>query len=170
MSDDEPRHPTKRGHGQALAAGNQHVLAQLQRATGYADHHERFEHAVLGAAELMAVDHGDREHELDLLLQRVEGLARDRADGEHRADPRRYRCGAADRTGSRDPPASGTDELHRKLVTGEVGVLRAQRLDAVLDGGLARRHDLGEAPEQRLHLDGQAVEVHRHERNPGPPA
>src|SRR5207247_2427009 len=109
------------------------------------------------SAELVAVDHGDREHELDLLLERVEGLAGDGADGEHGAEPRRDRGGATDRTGGRDPPARGTDELHRKLVTCEVGVLLAQRLDAGPDRGFARGHDLGEAPQQRLHLDGQAV-------------
>ena len=113
----------------------------------------------------MAIDHGDREDELDLLLECVQGLTCDGADGEHGAEPGRYRRRPADGAGRRDAPARGTDELHRKLVTGEVGVLRAQRLDAGPDRGLARADDLGEATQQRLHLDGQTVQLHRDERN-----
>ena len=77
------------------------------------------------------------EHELDLLLERVEGLARDGADGEHGAEP-----GAIAAAPLMAPVAATRRRVERmsvqrKLVIGEVGMPRPQLMDVRLDGRLA---------------------------------
>src|SRR5260370_87849 len=92
MREQRTRKAAKRGHGQALATGHEHVLAQLYGPAGDADDDERLQHALVRGRELVAVDHGDCEHELDLLLQRVDGLARDGPSRDPRAPPWPARC------------------------------------------------------------------------------
>src|SRR5207249_1748720 len=140
MDQQQVRHPAEGGHGEALAARDQHVLAQLQRAAGDADHDERLEHPALRTAELVAEDHRDAEHELDLLLERVEGLARDGADREHRAQAGRNRGRAAQRTGGRNPSSRGTDQGLRKLIVGISRMSRAKALHLGPDRGFAPLH------------------------------
>jgi hypothetical protein len=55
----ESRHPCERRDREALAAGHDQVLAQLERAAGDADNHQSLEHSVVRVGERVAVDQGD---------------------------------------------------------------------------------------------------------------
>ena len=56
--------------------------------------------APVGAAELVTVDHRDAQHQLDLLLERVEGLAGHGANRQRGAETRSDRGGPADHAGN----------------------------------------------------------------------
>src|SRR5258706_10481597 len=92
----------KCGEGKPLTAHDEDILAQLDGAACDADHDQRLEQSVVRAAQLVAIDHRDAKHELDLLLERIKGLARHGADGESRAEARRDRCSSADSAGCCD--------------------------------------------------------------------
>jgi len=102
----------------ALAACDQHVFAQLDRAARDADHDQRFEDAVIGTAQLVPVDHRYAKHKLDLLLERVERLAADRSNGQRGAEAGRDGGCAAEGAGGGDAAAGGTDELAGQSVAG----------------------------------------------------
>src|SRR5207245_358937 len=150
----------ERGQRQALATGDQDVLPQLQRAAGQADHDEGLEHSVLRSAQLVAEDHRDAEHELDLLLERVQGLARDRADGEHGPESGGDRRRATQCAGRGHASPRGTDELARKLITRIERVSRTQPSDLGSDRGFAALYCLVEGFEDETKLRRELVEVH----------
>ncbi len=116
---------------EALSARDEHVLAQLDRAARDSDHDQGFEHSLIRVGELVAENHGDPKHELDLLLQRVDRLARDGADRERGAEPWRDGDRSAQRPGGSHTPARGTDEVERQLMVGVVRVIGPQLLDLV---------------------------------------
>jgi hypothetical protein len=154
----------KRRDGQALATGHEHILAQLYGPAGDADDHERLEHALVRGGELVTVDHGDGEHELDLLLQGVEGLAGDGADRDHRSQPRRDCRRGTQGASAGDAPPSGTDLLQRQLVIGEMRMPGPQLVDSRLEGRFAAADHPGEAAEHGLQLGREPVQVHRGKR------
>ena len=95
MDQQQVGHAPERGKRKTLTPRDQNVLAQLERAAGQADNDQRLEHAIFGTGQLVAEDHRDAEDELDLLLERVQGLARDRADRDDGAQAGCDRRGAA---------------------------------------------------------------------------
>ncbi len=160
MRDENAGEASKRRDCEVLAADHDHLLAELDRAARGADHDQRLQEAIVGFGELMAEDCRDPQHELELLLQRVEGLARNRADGEHRAHRRHHRRGAADRAGRSDPPPCGTNELLGHLMIGEERVGDSQRVDVRPDGRLTTPHGVFERAEDGAELRRELVEVH----------
>ena len=148
MHQEQARQSSKSRECDALSAGDEHVLAQLDCAAGDSNHDQGFDDAFVRVAELMSEDHRDPQHELDLLLERIEGLARDGADGEHGAETWRDRNGSAQRAGCRDTAARGTDERESQLMIGVVGMARPQLLDLRSNGWLATLHCVGESAER----------------------
>src|SRR5207249_11932768 len=110
--------------------------------------------------QLVAEDHRDAEHELDLLLERVKGLARDRAYGEHGPQSGGDRRRAAQRSCRGHASPRGTDELARKLTTRIERVSRPQAGDLGSDRGFAALHCMVEGFEDETELRRELVEVH----------
>ncbi len=133
MCDQQAGQVTKGGDCHALAAGDENLFAQLDGAGRDSNHDQGLEDAFIRVAQLVAEDHRDAEHELDLLLQRVERLARDRADREHRAETGSDRHSPAQRSGCRNPPPRGTDERQGQLMIGVVRMARSHLLDLRAD-------------------------------------
>jgi len=79
--------PAERGDRHPLAARNKDIFAKLHGAAGDADNDQGLYNSLIGAAELMAVDDRNRKDQLDLLLERVQGLAGECPDREHGAKP-----------------------------------------------------------------------------------
>ena len=159
----------KRGQSQALAAGDHDVLAQLQSTARHAHHYERLQDAPLGSAQLVTEDHRDTEHELDLLLEGVERLARHRADGEDGPQTGGDRSRAADRTGRRHAAACGTDQQQRQLIVGVVRVRGAKLVDFGPDCGLPALHRLIEGAEDETNLRRELIQIHGGEAYRSPP-
>ena len=160
MDEQEARDAPECGQREAFPAGDEHILPQLQSAARQSDDDQRLEHAVLRSGQLVAEDHRDSEHELDLLLERIEGLARDRAYGEHGSKAWRDGSGSAQRAGRRDAAARGTDELPRQLITGVERVSGAQASDLGPDRRLAVLHRMVERFEDETELRRELLEVH----------
>ena len=114
----------------------------------------------------MAVDDRDPQDQLDLLLEGVEGLARDGAHRQHCSETGRDRGGSTQRSCCRNSAPCGTDELLGKLVIGEVRVPGANHLDMSPDRRLAGADRLRQAPQHELDLGRQPIEVHADRRLP----
>src|ERR1700704_5809649 len=112
----------------------------------------------------MTEDRCNAKHELYLLLERVDGLARDGSNCEQRAESRCDRDGPTQSAGCCDAAPRGTDERQRKLMIGVVRMSHPQLLDLRLDGGLAALHRVGESAEHRAELRRQVIEVHFQKR------
>ena len=63
--------PAEGRDSESFAARDQDIFAKLDGAARDSDHHERVDHPLIRAAQLVTVDDGDGEDELDLLLERV---------------------------------------------------------------------------------------------------
>src|SRR4029077_10676713 len=105
-------------------------------------------------------DHRDGEDQLDLLLERVERLARERADREHRAEAGSDRDSSAECPGRRHPPARGTDEPSSQLVIGEVRIGFLQDVHPGPDRGFAAADSPRQRVKYRAQLRRQPIEVH----------
>ena len=160
MDEDEAGQPAEGRDGQALAARDENVLAQLHRTACHSQDDQCLEHSLVRPAELVAVDHRDREHELDLLLECVYGLACHGAERQRGAQPWSNRYGAAQRSGGGHPASRGTDELQRKLIIGVVRMRGADLLHLGPDRRLASVHGPGQPTHHGAHLRRQPVEVH----------
>ena len=133
---------SKRGDGETLPTGDDDVFAKLQRPACDAHDNQRLEDASLRSAQLVPEDHGDTQHELDLLLEGIEGLARHRADCEGSAQSGCDRSRAADRTGRCDTATCGTDQPQGQLIVGVGRVRGAKLIDFGSDRRLAALHGL----------------------------
>src|SRR4029077_6724382 len=87
-------------------------------------------------------------------------LARDRPDGEQRAQAGSDRERAAQSAARGNPASGGTDERQRELMIVVARMRRPKLIDGAPDGGFAAADRLGEYAEHRTQLRGQAFEVH----------
>ncbi len=152
--------PAERRDGKTFAARHDDVLAQLQGAARDAHDHKRLQDTSFRTAQLVTEEDRDPEHQLDLLLERVDGLAGHRSDGEDGAQSRRDRCCAADRTGGGDPAPRGTDERQGKLIVGVRRVSGAQLVNLGTDRRLAALHCLIEGADHETDLWRELIEIH----------
>ena len=160
MRDQQAWHAAKRRHRQALSAGDDDVLAELQRAAGHADHDQRFEHAVIRTVRLVAEDHRDPEDELDLLLEGVEGLARDGPDRQRGAQGGHDRRRSTQRPGRSDAAPRGTNQRPRNFMVRVERVGRSQVVDPGADRGFAAFHRTVECAKKGAYLGRKLFEVH----------
>jgi len=137
------------------------ATASLIGSLRKAQRDKRLEDALIRTAELVAEDHRDAEHELDLLLEREQGLTRDGSDGEHRAQPGRDRDSPADRAGRGDAPPCGTDELMGQLVIRVQRMVCTEPVDLGADPGLTGFQGVVQRPQDGAQLRREVVQGHR---------
>jgi hypothetical protein len=164
VRDDYLRHAAEGRDGDALTADHEHILAQLDRAPGEADHNQRFQQALVRPGQFMPVDNRDRQHELGFLFERVNSLAGRGAERDYRAKARRDGCGTARGTTGGNPPARVLYQQVCELITCQVWVLGSEAFDALA----YRRFSIPNCGCQRSknspELRRQPVGVHRPQR------